>query len=168
LFTWNFYFFNHNHIIKLFKFSRPGRGGGVGGSCRRDEIFQLSHVIFIIQFLSRKYKMWIQFYADTCTTRIPIFEFCNNIRDAQIGIIIKVKVKVTVVTVPHATTTCRHVIKAINHAWKATQLISMSQSVCLWNSALSLDPKLFIVGTVVSAYVFFLCDIISNSLCQCR
>ena len=48
--------------------------------------------------------------------RIPIFEFCNNIRDAQRGIIIKVKVKVTVVTVPHATTTCRHVIKAINHA----------------------------------------------------
>ena len=27
-----------------------------------DEIFQLSHVIFIIQFFSRKYKMWIKFF----------------------------------------------------------------------------------------------------------
>jgi hypothetical protein len=28
-----------------------------------DEIFKLSHVTFIIQFLSRKYKMWINFFS---------------------------------------------------------------------------------------------------------
>jgi hypothetical protein len=38
-----------------------------------DEIFQLSHVIFIIQFLSRNTKCESSFFADACTRRVPIF-----------------------------------------------------------------------------------------------
>ena len=39
-----------------------------------DEIFQLSHVIFIIQFLSTKIQNVNQvFFADTCTRCVPIF-----------------------------------------------------------------------------------------------
>jgi hypothetical protein len=43
-----------------------------------DEIFQLSYVIFIIQFLSRKYKMWIKFFRRSCTRCVPIFEIVEN------------------------------------------------------------------------------------------
>jgi hypothetical protein len=67
--------YNHNHITKLVTFSRPG-GGGSSCPCLfdfkilfsiiiiiSDEIFQLSHVIFIIQFLSTKYKIFSQIHV---------------------------------------------------------------------------------------------------------
>ena len=45
-----------------------------------DEIFQLSHVIFIIQFLSTKIQNVNQFFfADTCTRRVPIFVSAKQI-----------------------------------------------------------------------------------------
>jgi hypothetical protein len=43
-----------------------------------DEIFQLSHVIFIIQFLYYSVpKYESSFFADTCTRPVPIFYIYN-------------------------------------------------------------------------------------------
>jgi hypothetical protein len=98
------YLLQSYHIIKLVKFSRWGcmwEGEGeqlplptstlcialfyiLSAIIISDELFQLSHVI--IQFLSRKYKMWIKFFRRYMYASRTYFCLCCHIVSIQMNL----------------------------------------------------------------------------------
>jgi hypothetical protein len=52
-----------------------------------DEVFKLSHVIFVIQLFSsfqENTKCESSFFEDTCTRRVPIFKYVQMVKDAYL------------------------------------------------------------------------------------